>query len=87
MQLLEFMPVVEAGHARVIRIGVKVLLPGAREAVFKTQEFEVEAGENFFDLRQREAMLLDVKQQVAAQGQIEEIATLRHWSRRVIGGQ
>ncbi len=87
MQLLVCMPVVEAGHARVIRVGVKVLLPGAREALFEAQKLEVEIGQYFLYLRQREAMFLDMKKQITAQGKAEKILALRHRSRWVIGSQ
>ena len=78
MRLLELMPASEIGE-RAVR-GVASAIAGGRRAAIgelEPEEGEVEALQLGSDLRQREAALLDMEEQVATAAQAVEVLTAR----------
>src|SRR5439155_13282665 len=68
-------PTVEIAHQMITAEQAAIMLHEARRK-FKTDEAQIVLGEEGFDLRNRQTMLLDVEQEIAALAGAEEIPGL-----------
>src|SRR5262249_11947565 len=62
---LERVPAIEISHRRIIRILLAIRLPDCG-AEFKSDQLKILSREEFLDLRNSQAMFLDMEQQIAA---------------------